>query len=182
MVQLVFSAIFSAVEGYPYGTAFYHCFVTATTVGYGDVSISSSGGRLVAIFHIILSVVLLAEMLNTIDTLRTERYANLQRVKQLERQLDAQLYEQLLECATKLRPKVERDGLGLSELEFAMSMLIELEVIEWSQVRPAIHTLSSPAPTITPLTRSHRGVVAGAPLYQEVPQAQRLGRRTAWPE
>ena len=46
-VQLAFSGIFSAVEGFRYfGDAFYHCLVTATTVGYGDVSIESDGQQL----------------------------------------------------------------------------------------------------------------------------------------
>ena len=44
-VQVVFSGIFAAVEGIRYNLAMYHCLVTATTVGYGDVgSATASDG------------------------------------------------------------------------------------------------------------------------------------------
>lgn len=36
-----------AVEGMDYGTAFYHCVVTATTVGYGDIELKKhAAGRI----------------------------------------------------------------------------------------------------------------------------------------
>ena len=140
LVQLTFSLIFVAVSDVDFGTATYHCMVTATTVGYGDTGdvTASRGARLTVIFHIIFSVVLLAEMLNTVDSLRAERAAQLARVRQLERRLDAELYEQLIEHAKRLRPKVERDGLGLTELEFAITMLLQLEIVAWDQVQPFI--------------------------------------------
>ena len=70
-VQLLFALIFSEVEpGWDYGLAFYHCLVTATTVGYGDVSITTEAGRIVATVHILLSVVLLGAIIGEIDTLR----------------------------------------------------------------------------------------------------------------
>ena len=136
LVQLVFSLIFWAIEDISFGLAMYHCLVTATTVGYGDVSLTSTSSRLAACFHIVLSVVLLAELLSTIDTLRAERAEQLDKVRQLERRLDAHLFTDLMERVQTLRPKVERDGLGATELEFAMSMLLELEMIEYKQVRP----------------------------------------------
>ena len=33
-----------------------------------------------------------------------------------------------------MRPDLERDGLGLTELEFVLAMLIELEIVEWGKV------------------------------------------------
>ena len=38
-------------------------------------------------------------------------------------------------AAVQLRPEVERDGRGLTELEFALTMLIELDVVKWETVR-----------------------------------------------
>ena len=36
-LQLVSAGIFTAlIDDLDYGTALYHCFITATTVGYGD--------------------------------------------------------------------------------------------------------------------------------------------------
>jgi len=73
-VQLGAAATFMHVEGWSFGLAFYHCMVTATTVGYGDVPIRTSGGRYVAIVHIMLSVaiiaMLLAEMADAVATHR----------------------------------------------------------------------------------------------------------------
>ena len=45
LLQAIFAVVFMYVEDLPYGLALYHCFVTATTVGYGDVSITTRGGR-----------------------------------------------------------------------------------------------------------------------------------------
>ena len=56
LVQLSFSFVFCAIEDISFGLAMYHCLVTATTVGYGDVSLTSTGSRLAACFHIVLSV------------------------------------------------------------------------------------------------------------------------------
>ena len=121
-----------------YGRALYYCLITATTVGYGDFFPVSRGGQLAAIVHITLSVVLLAELLNTLDTLRSERRAELARIAQLERRLDEQLFSKLMERARELRPLIERDGRGLTELEFVLTMCLELELVSWKQVRPFV--------------------------------------------
>ena len=36
-----------------------------------------------------------------------------------------------------MRPDLERDGQGLTELEFVLAMLIELEIVEWGKVAAA---------------------------------------------
>jgi hypothetical protein len=62
VVQLVSAAIFTHVDStWSFGIALYHCFVTATTVGYGDVSNSTQNGRLWSCFHILISVAMLGE-------------------------------------------------------------------------------------------------------------------------
>eukprot|EP00967_Tisochrysis_lutea_P136653 scaffold243996_cov40-Tisochrysis_lutea.AAC.3 len=47
--------------------------VTATTVGYGDVSVTTQRGRLWAVFHIVLSVCGLADILATNSRITKER-------------------------------------------------------------------------------------------------------------
>ena len=79
MFQVLFAGLFASVEGWDYGLAFYHCMVTATTVGYGDVSIETQGGRVLATVHILLSVCLLGAVLSDIDTLRQTRKRLFQR-------------------------------------------------------------------------------------------------------
>ena len=56
--QTGFAAAYAAIDpdALSFGDAFYLCLVTATTVGYGDVSLTSTGSRLAACFHIVLSV------------------------------------------------------------------------------------------------------------------------------
>ena len=49
----------------------------------GLAAMAVSGGRLWACFHIFISVVLLGELLVTVDTLRTERTEELRRVRQV---------------------------------------------------------------------------------------------------
>ena len=57
-MQLCFAFGYTALEPdiFDFEKAFYLCIVTATTVGYGDVSLTSTGSRLAACFHIVLSV------------------------------------------------------------------------------------------------------------------------------
>merc|ERR1711879_318038 len=85
-VQLASAAVFTAIESeWTLFRAFYHCLVTATTVGFGDMTIATQNGRLWASFHMILSVCMLGELIGTLDTLREERTAQLARAKQLQR-------------------------------------------------------------------------------------------------
>mmetsp|Transcript_32772 Transcript_32772/g.89750 ORF Transcript_32772/g.89750 Transcript_32772/m.89750 type:complete len:405 (-) Transcript_32772:225-1439(-) len=136
--QLSCAAVFVAIEGWDYGDAVWHCLVTATTVGYGDMRIATNGGKWWASFHIIISVSLLGDLIATSDELREERKATLAKVKQLTRPLDKKLLDDLMKCAKELRSDLVRDGLGLTELEFVLGMLIELEIVEWGKVRPFI--------------------------------------------
>ena len=137
-VQFLSAAIFCSVEGWDFGSALYHCIVTATTVGYGDVYIASPSGQYFATFHMIFSVVLLAELLGTIGTVSSERAALLARVDQLQKRLDDALVTRMVATAKTLRPLVQRDGEGVTELEFALGMLVELEIVSIGQVTPFI--------------------------------------------
>ena len=97
VLQLVSAAIFVAVEpGLGIFDAFYHCIVTATTVGYGDVSLTTQEARLWACFHILVSVVMLGELMKTMAELRSKRIAMMMRISQLKRRLDESLLANLL--------------------------------------------------------------------------------------
>lgn len=50
------AAIFSATEGWAYGTSLYFCYVFFMTVGYGDYSPNSQAGRVLFIVYAILAV------------------------------------------------------------------------------------------------------------------------------
>ena len=80
-MQLASAAIYAAlIPDLSFGTALYHCFVTASTVGYGDVAITTPEARLFACLHIVVSVSWLAALLSSVDTLRKQRESQLQRV------------------------------------------------------------------------------------------------------
>ena len=82
LVQLASAAIYAAlIPDLSFGTALYHCFVTASTVGYGDVPITTPEARLFACLHIVVSVSWLAALLSSVDTLRKQRESQLQRVE-----------------------------------------------------------------------------------------------------
>lgn len=139
VVQLVSAAIFTHVDStWSFGIALYHCFVTATTVGYGDVSNSTQNGRLWSCFHILISVAMLGEIITTLDHLRDARRTTFERIRMLTTRLNGQMLDNMLQHAKTLRPLVERDGLGLTELEFVLAMMLELGVVELQQVQPFI--------------------------------------------
>ena len=135
-MQLSCAGVFLAFEEWSYGDAVWHCLVTATTVGYGDMSIATDGGKWWAILHIIISVSLLGDLISTVEELRGERKELLAKVGQLNRKLDKPLLDGLMKCAVDLRPELTRDGQGLTELEFVLAMLIELGVVERGMVTP----------------------------------------------
>ena len=203
ILQCISAEIFVFIEGWDYGSALYHCIVTATTVGFGDVSIASQGGRAWSCVHILLSVALLGELISTFDELRSERKKSMARVKMLTTRLNQAMLDNLLVHAVTMRPLVKRDGsgnhlgwkrmgpvalrnpphsptrraserilamravscaasvvtraspcyaspegvtraspsfvgTGLTELEFVLAMMIELEVVDIKQVRPFV--------------------------------------------
>ena len=47
------------------------------------------------------------------------------------------MLETLVERVKSMRPEVERDGKGLTEPEFVMAMVIELDMLQWDQARVA---------------------------------------------
>ena len=143
-VQLVCAGIFCALESnnpevtWTYSLSLYHCFVTATTVGYGDVYISTQGARVFSCFHMLSAVVLLAEMLSTLSELQDVRKDTLKRIGRLQQRLKPDLYDALLQCAKDMRPEVKRDGKGLTELEYVLAMAVTLDMIKWKELYPYV--------------------------------------------
>jgi len=138
MIQLISAAIFQSITGNTYGLCLYHCIVTATTVGYGDMALVTDDARIWAIFHIWISVGVLGDAISQFGDLQDSRNEQLLRIKQLTSQFDQELVGQLLELAVELRPNVQRDGRGLTELEFVVCMAIQLGMVELDDLRPFI--------------------------------------------
>ena len=81
---------------------------------------STQPGRLWASVHILVSVALLGELIQTFDELRIKRAKTMARIRMLTTRLTEPMLDHLLEHATVLRPRVVRDGGGLTELEFVL--------------------------------------------------------------
>ena len=111
----------------------WYCFVTATTVGYGDVNVKSQMGRLLATLHIILSVIWLAAIIGHVKSLNDRRARQLRHVEMLKRRLDHSILETM-----------DRDGQGVDRVEFVVETLIHLgaeiggEALSWSHVEPIL--------------------------------------------
>ena len=88
---------------------------------------STQPGRLWASVHILVSVALLGELIQTFDELRMKRAKTMARIRMLTTRLTEPMLDHLLEHATVLRPRVVRDGLGLTELEFVLVRTARLD-------------------------------------------------------
>lgn len=122
VLQIVCAAVFVAIEddvNGDYGKALYHCLITATTVGYGDVSIRTDDGKIFAVVHILLSVSLLAAILTNVDELRSKRRTQLKHGKMF---LDRINVKNILSLDT--------DGLGVDRFEFVVGMLIRVDAVD----------------------------------------------------
>ncbi|KAL1515141.1 hypothetical protein AB1Y20_004202 [Prymnesium parvum] len=138
VVILFCAGIFTTLEDWDFGTAVYHCIITATTVGYGDISIETEGGRVWACVQIVLSVGLLGEIISSSSSLHDKRVRIFKRNAALTRELDSALLDDLMRRAIAIRPKMLRDGQGLSEMEFVLCMCVELELLTPDELAPFI--------------------------------------------
>ena len=151
LLQFVSAAIFVAIDAFEdegrsslttyFFVALYHCLVTASTVGYGDIPIVEKDGvRLWVSIHILLSVSLLGEAIHTFDVLRKERERELMRFEALNHKLDQTLLQNLNMRAAALRPDVQRDAEGLSELEFVIGTSTPPGYLPYPSLHPFLFT------------------------------------------
>ena len=120
------SGIFVALEDdFTFADAFYHCIMTSTTIGLGDIAPQTQGGRTYGILHMILSVVLFGSILRTILNALDRRVASAKKAEMLKRQLDRDLIT-----------KLDRDGDGVDKAEFVLGMLEALDVLKKSDYEP----------------------------------------------
>lgn len=152
LMQFPFAAIFVGLEEeWSFGDAYYHCLVTATTVGYGDISINTEDGRICSIFQIIFSVSLLGEIISTLSILRDARRVKLDLLEQLHRKLEPNVVDNILDSAAKLHSDAG-DGnelvipAGVSKTDFVMGMLLQSGAVTWKQLQP-YEELFDKAPT-----------------------------------
>lgn len=88
----VSAAIFTLLEpDLLFFDAFYHCYVTATTVGYGDVALTTPASRLCASAHILVSVSWLAALIGQVEESAHVRSSQMRRAALLTKPLEKAL-------------------------------------------------------------------------------------------
>jgi len=123
--QMVSAVIWTRLEpSWSMWEAFYHCVITATTVGYGDISITTEAGRLFSSCHLILSVCLLAALISEVNTVAQTRASMIEKAERIERQCDRHLILSL-----------DKDQNGLDMFEFVTGMLVKTEVLQEKDVQ-----------------------------------------------
>jgi len=132
LVQTVSANVFAAlIPDLGFSTALYHCFITATTVGYGDVPLTTPEVRLFACFHILVSVSWLAALISSVLDLWEKRSLQLQRAMLITHPPDR-----------KEIMSLDINGDGVDEIEFIMGMLNLLgatlcgEPLGYKDIRP----------------------------------------------
>ena len=101
-----------------YNNLLWHCWVTATTVGYGDVSLDTDDSRLYASFHILVSVSWLASLIGMVDDLKQSRKWAIQKHKAKNMQLSLELIATLNHGYGDTKK-----GHGVNEMEFVVGMM-----------------------------------------------------------
>ena len=92
----------------------------STTVGYGDIGLTSDGARVFALVHILSSVSWLASLISLLGSVRQQRLWDLQRAASYRVQLSESLFSALE------TPQARAEGRGINQLEFVVGMIITL--------------------------------------------------------
>jgi len=134
VLQFISAAIYVSIDSsLTYFQAFYHSFVTATTVGYGDVKMGTEAVKLFASLHIIISVTFLAALIGRVQDLSALRGSELRRLAALTTDFTV---ENLI--------AMDQDGHGIDKVEFIVGMLgqcgVELcgQPLSWKEAKPLL--------------------------------------------
>ena len=116
--QLLAAWLFTIAQpGLSFGDAAWHCYITSTTVGYGDVAITQQASRVLASVQIFSSVSWLAALAGRIQFAVEKRKLQKQRAWLVLAQLDEGMVDAL-----------DRGGDGVDKLEFVVGLLTSLGV------------------------------------------------------
>jgi len=116
-------------ERMTYFDAFYHCMMTATTIGLGDIAPRTQLGRAYGIVHMVLSVLLFGSILSTVLKSFSRRAQESKKEEMLRRQLDETLMEKLLEKAPDQ---------SMDRADFILGMMEAVGVIEYDDYAPFV--------------------------------------------
>jgi potassium channel subfamily K len=113
--------IIGAIEGWPILDCFYYTIITITTIGFGDLSPSTTAGKIVAIFYLPLSVISVAHSIGAVMEEIGKRSVMKQKISMKE--LIA----------------MDSDGDGqVSQMEYVCYMLVKLGKAEQEDIEEII--------------------------------------------
>lgn len=99
--------------------AFYFTYVTAATVGFGDICPVGQGSRVYAIFNVLVGVTAVGHLITKLSLLYAAWERAQVRAKQLKRELDVDLIVGL-----------DKSGNGVDQLEFVCGMLTACKIVD----------------------------------------------------
>ena len=124
--NLASAFIFTRLEdGWRMGDAIYHCMMTSTTIGLGDIAPHSQAGRGFAVFHMAVSVVLFANIISAMMGTLSRRDRETKKAQMLEKSLDQESVNGL-----------DRNGDGVDKFEYVVGMLEMLDIISEADYKP----------------------------------------------
>jgi len=146
-LQLICAAGFVGIEGandpsWTFGAALYHCIITATTVGYGDMSIQTDGGMVWACFHILISVAMLGELVSSFDGLREEWSKKKEKVAQMILKSDPNFAQNLMGCIEGMDPRTKGTD-KFNQMQFLLGMLVSSGLLPESELVPVKRIFST---------------------------------------
>ncbi|KAL1510921.1 hypothetical protein AB1Y20_005750 [Prymnesium parvum] len=91
------ACVFVHTEGWKFSDAFYHCVITATTIGYGDTSATSEAGRIFSTVHMLLSTIYFTGLLGLMSQHVEMSMEEKKQAKLLNARLDSEIFLRLQE-------------------------------------------------------------------------------------
>lgn len=113
--------IFMVLEGWSFQDAIYHCMMTATTVGLGDIAPITPSGRTFAIVHMLGSFMLFAGLLETVGSVPSVREEMASLAEMQSNSVDPEFF-------ARLDTNTERDG--VDRYEFVVGLLVQFGKVD----------------------------------------------------
>ena len=162
--QLLSAFVFTRlIPDLSYDDALWLCWVTATTVGYGDVPIPNQRGRAFAAFNMLFSVGWLAALIQRVQAARELRRRRLQRAALISIQLSGKLISAL-----------DTDGGGVDKVTFVARMPISMGVQLYGQPLDYAHDVQPLLARFDALDADANGHLTHADIEFMVAQAQKF--------
>jgi hypothetical protein len=156
VLQFSFAALLCLSQPIDFGTAFYKMMLTSTTVGLGEVKITTSEAKIVMSAHILLTVGTLFSILREIGRITEVRRKLINRLRLMMRKMDPNLLNELEE----------------SYFAYYVTTRMAIDQAAAAARRPAAqghHHHFAPMARMRRLSTSHQGNQGARPSTSEAP-------------